>query len=178
MKHSLQSCEDKFHFSFMLKLMLITVWFRVSKYELFLHWHVLRWHSRNDSFNRWTPAKHSSVCLHSSSSVIFLQRVLSPLPHKSLLYVHKIKWIHNSDIFRVDGTLWSRVGNLRDGSLCFLDPWGQGQEVSRRTVRHTGAKVLRCWKNDARDALVFLPRRSFSRIVHNSSNYWWQARTE
>lgn len=106
---------------------------------------------------------------------------LFPISHSRVRssYVHKLEWIQNSDIFRADGTWRSRAGNLRERSLCFLDQWGQGQEVSRRTVRHTGAKVLFCWKNDAWDALVFLGRRFFTRIVHNSlSGYWWQAWTE
>lgn len=74
----------KFHFSFMLNLILITVWFNTLNVDLFLRWHVLQRYSRNHGLNKWTPAKHSSVCLHSSSSVIFLQRVLFPPPHKSL----------------------------------------------------------------------------------------------
>lgn len=178
-----RAAAEKFHFSFMPKLILTTVCFSVLNVNLFLPWHVLLWHSRNDGFNGWTPAKHSSVCLHSSSSVIFLQRVLFPLPHKSLSCAPRM-YTNSSEFKTVIFSVLTEQrgadrGNLRERSLCFLDPWGQGQEISWRTVHHSGAKVFFCWKNDAWDALVFLGRSSFTRIVHNSlSGYWWQAWTE
>lgn len=100
-------------------------------------------------------AKRWGVCLRWSQSVIFLQPALFPLLHKSLSYVLAVcPFIYTSGKAHTHGVILKQLNNFemvifcktgrnwRVHSLCCLDPWGQGQEGSRRTQRQAGTEVV------------------------------------